>query len=196
MKRRVKAVHVARRQPRQSPLPHEGRTPRRPRDSDHLLARSPDPRFKRTPTGISLCLDGLTIDADHAINNHYAQRALVSVRSGDRLCYCQRLNLDDPHQRQTIIGKLVLFCKQAELTEALRLVKARVTPRLLVELGDACRARSTKPPPDPQGEEARRTAAEQRAGSLLDDPAILTRVGEAIRANGYVYATLGARDPT
>ena len=148
-------------------------------------AQIPDLQFRSTPTGISLSLDGLTIDVDHATNNHYAQRALVSVRSDDRLCYCQRLNLDDPHQRQTFIGKLVLSCKQAELTEALRLVKARVTPRLLVELGDACRRRSTKPPTDLQAEEARRTAAEQRAGSLLDDPAILTRVGEAIRANGY-----------
>ena len=149
-------------------------------------AQIPDLQFRSTPTGISLSLDELTIDVDHATNNHYAQRALVSVRSDDRLCYCQRLNLDDPHQRQTFIKKLLLSCEQAGMTDdALTLVKDRVTVRLLVELGDACRRRSTKPPTDLQAEEARRTAAEQRAGSLLDDPAILTRVGEAIRANGY-----------
>src|SRR5262249_29064758 len=147
--------------------------------------RFPDPRFKRTPTGISLCLDGLTIDADYATNNQYVQRALVSVRSGDRLCYRQRMNLDDPHQRQTFIGKLVLSCEQAGMTEVLKLVRARVTAGLLIEVGEACRGRRAKPPTDRQAEQARRTAAERRAGNLLDDRAILSRVGEAMRANGY-----------
>src|SRR5207245_9761315 len=75
--------------------------------------------------------------------------------------------------------------EQTGLVAVRRLVKDRVTPKILIELGDACRRRRTKPLTDPQTQEAQRTAAEQRAGSLLDDPAILSRVGEAIRANGY-----------
>jgi len=71
------------------------------------------------------------------------------------------------------------------MMDVLTLVKHRVTPRLLIELGDACRRRRAKPLTDPHAEQAQRTAAEQRAGSLLDDPTILSRVGEAMRANGY-----------
>ena len=139
-----------------------------------------------TPTGISLSVDGLTINADHATNNQYGQRAFVSVGSGDRLCYSQRINLDDPHQRLTFIGKLRLSCEQAGMADdVLTLVEDRVTPGLLVKLGDECRKRPAKPDPDPQAEQAQRTAAQQRAGRLLDDPAILSRVGEAMRANGY-----------
>ena len=109
----------------------------------------------------------------------------MSVRSGDRLCYRQWMNLEDPHQRQTFIAKLLLSCEQAGMTDGLALVAERVTPRLLVELGDACRGRSPRPPSDRQVEQAQRTAAERCAGRLLDDPAILSRVGEAMQAHGY-----------
>ena len=184
MKRREHAGHAARRQLRRDRSSDQRRTPGR-RGTDHAPARGPDPEFSWTPTGISVSIDGLTIDADHATNSQYGQRALVSIRAGDRLCYRQRLNLEDPHQRQTFIAKLVLSCEQAGMMDVLTLVKHRVTPRLLIELGDACRRRRAKPLTDPHAEQAQRTAAEQRAGSLLDDPTILSRVGEAMRANGY-----------
>jgi len=68
---------------------------------------------------------------------------------------------------------------------------------LAVELGEACRRRPTEPPPDPTGDAKRRAAAaagaERRARALLDDPDVLSRVDEAMRANGYVGDLAPAR---
>ena len=155
MKRRAQAVLADRRQPRRRRLPDRRRAPRRRRETDQAPAGCPDLQVRWTPTGISLSVDGLTINADHATNNQYGQRAFVSVGSGDRLCYSQRINLDDPHQRLTFIGKLRLSCEQAGMTHGvLTLVEDCVTPGLLVKLGDECRRRRAKPDPDPQAEKA------------------------------------------
>src|SRR5262245_60789796 len=112
MKRRDRGARAARRQGRR---PDHHRTARRPADTDRAPRRCSDLQFSWTSTGISLSFMGLTVEAEHATNNHYGQRALVSVRSGNWLCYRQRINLEDPHQRQAFIAKLVLSCKQAEM---------------------------------------------------------------------------------
>jgi DNA-binding transcriptional ArsR family regulator len=98
------------------------------------------------------------------------------------------MNLDDPHQRRTFIKKLVLSCEQAgqtDGTEPLTIIANRVTPALLIQLGEECGRRREKGPPDPKAEQAQRTADEQSARMLLDDHDVLFRVGEAMRANGY-----------
>jgi len=158
------------------------------------LAAAPRPETCTwTATGVRLVLaPGLTIAADDLALDGYGQKALVSVQWRAQVCHRQRLNLDDPRQRKTFVERLVLAGQQAGMTlqrRPLRRIAARVTAAVLIRVGEACRRRPTTPPRSPVEEQAERAAAvaaaEQTAGALLDDPEILDRVREAMRANGY-----------
>src|SRR6266566_89571 len=78
-------------------------------------------------------------------------------------------------------------CQQAGKTDGTDplTIANRVTPAVLIQLGVECGRRPEIPPSDPRAEQEQRAADEQRAGTLLDDPAVLSRVEEAMRANGY-----------
>jgi len=148
----------------------------------------PEAAFRRTATGVSFSLDGLAIHADYATCNQYGTRVVVSVEWRGQPCHRQRMNLDDPHQRETFIGKLKLSCQQAGMTDGtdpLRIIADRVTPGLLIQLGEQCRRRLESPPTDPTIERARRRVLKRRARKLLHSRAILSRVGAAMRAKGY-----------
>ena len=147
-----------------------------------------DAPFRWTPTGIAVSYDQLSLTADDARHNDGGQRCLITVRWNDQLCHRQRINLEDPCQRDKFIKKLLLSCRQAGMTEeaaTLSIIAGRVTPALLIQLAEECRRRPETPPTDPQTSQALRTAAEQRADALLRDPDILGRVGEAMQASGY-----------
>ena len=159
-----------------------------PPDVAAVGARPVQAAFRRTATGISLSLDGLTIHADHATCNQYGTRALVTVEWGSQPCHRQRMNLDDPHQRELFIRKLKLSCQQAGMTDGtapLSIIASRVSAGLLIQLGEQCRRRIEKPPADPHVERARRRVLNRRARKLLHSRAILSRVGTVMRANGY-----------
>ena len=146
-----------------------------------------------TPSGVHLVLvPGLTIAADDLALDRYGQKALVTVQWRGQVCHRQRLNLDDPRQRKTFVERLVLAGQQAGMTlqtQPLRRMANRVTPAVLMRVGEACRQRPPTPPRSPAEEQAERArtiaAAEHAAGALLNDPAILDRVGDAMWANGY-----------
>src|SRR6266403_1588434 len=74
-------------------------------------------------------------------------------------------------------------------TQPLRRMANRVTPAVLMRVGEACRQRPPTPPRSPAEEQAERArtiaAAEHAAGALLNYPAILDRVCDAMWANGY-----------
>jgi len=98
------------------------------------------------------------------------------------------MNLDDPDHRRRFIHKLTLSCEQAGMTVSdglLALILTRITPRVLIELREVCR----RPPPtanlDREDEQARRTEDRRVAEKLLRDPGVLSRVEEAMEANGY-----------
>jgi len=146
-----------------------------------------------TPSGVHLVLvPGLTIAADDLALDRYGQKALVTVQWRGQVCHRQRLNLDDPRQRKTFVERLVLAGQQAGMTlqtQPLRRMANRVTPAVLMRVGEACRQRPPTPPRSPAEEQAERArtiaAAEHAAGALLNDPAILDRVCDAMWANGY-----------
>lgn len=150
----------------------------------------PDIPFSWTPTGVRFSLDGLTVDAEDLDRDRYGQKAIVTVRCGDIFCYRDRTNFDDSRRRENFVSKV---CRRAEAKlqkDAASLIADRVTEDLLIQLGEECRRRPEERPTDPDTEKVRRAeaaaAAEQRARTLLDDPDILSRVTEAIKANGYV----------
>src|SRR5439155_24354421 len=152
---------------------------------------SPELTFHRTATGVTATfdgVDGLAIAAEYVRSNGYGMWALVAVQSGDQICHRQGMNLDDPDHRRRFIHKLTLSCEQAGMTVSdglLALILTRITPRVLIELREVCR----RPPPtanlDREDEQARRTEDRRVAEKLLRDPGVLSRVEEAMEANGY-----------
>jgi hypothetical protein len=146
--------------------------------------------FSWTPTGVTFSLDGLTVEAEDLHRDRCGQKAIVTVRWGDLFCYRDRTNLDDSRCREKFVAKV---CRRAEAKlqkDAASLITNRVTEDFLIQLGDECRRRPEERPADPDTEKVRRAeaaaAAEQSARALLEDPDILSRVADAIKANGYV----------
>src|SRR5437016_1082746 len=143
-----------------------------------------------TPTGVSFSLDGLTVDAEDLDRDRYGQKAIVTVRWGALFCYRDRVNLDDARRRERFVEKV---CERAATklpTEVASVIADRMNEDFLIQLGEECRRWPEQPPTDPETEKARRAeeaaAAEAHARTLLNDPDILTRVTEAIHAEGYV----------
>lgn len=150
----------------------------------------PEVPFSWTPTGVRFSLDGLTVDAEDLDRDRYGQKAIVTVRWGDLCCYRDRTNFDDSRRREKFVENV---CRRAEAKlerDAASLIANRLNEDFLIQLGEECRTRPEERPTDPEMEKVQRAeaaaAAEQRARTLLDDPKILARVTEAIKANGYV----------
>lgn len=163
--------------------------PGRPR-LDQAVAQTADAPFSWTTTGVRFGLDGISIAADDLDRDRYGQKAIVTVYWGDVLCYRDRTNFDDSRRRAKFIEGARRLARTKLEPEAANMIARQLNEDLLIQLGEACRSRPNKLPPDLKEEEAQRAeevaATEQRARPLLNDPNILARITEAIQAQGYI----------
>ena len=113
-------------------------------------ASTPVAGWCRTPTGVRLSIDPLTVDAEQPQLEKGGLRASVSIHRGDELLYGERLNFDWPGGRDRFLRKAARALATAGV------VNRPLTEALVQQMREALRTRSDAAPADPAAERARR----------------------------------------